>query len=239
MMIRAAIRWMCVILAFALCGCAVAEDAPLTAESKGASEITAQRNQEVYALLDFEDEQELEFAQRGLIYAPESLELVDADGRVVWSQDAYAFLEDASAPDTVNPSLWRHTQLNHIYGLFEVTEGIYQVRGYDMSNITFIMGDTGWIVFDPLMTVECAQAAKQLVDEQLGQYPIRAIVYSHSHVDHFGGVKGIVTEDEIASQQIPIIAPEGFEQYAVSENVYAGTGMGRQGFLSVRDASGG
>lgn len=89
------------------------------------------------------------------------------------------------------------------------------------------------------MTVECAQAAKQLVDEQLGQYPIRAIVYSHSHVDHFGGVKGIVTEDEIASQQIPIIAPEGFEQYAVSENVYAGTGMGRQGFLSVRDASGG
>ena len=228
MMIRAAIRWMCVILAFALCGCAVAEDAPLTAESKGASEITAQRNQEVYALLDFEDEQELEFAQRGLIYAPESLELVDADGRVVWSQDAYAFLEDASAPDTVNPSLWRHTQLNHIYGLFEVTEGIYQVRGYDMSNITFIMGDTGWIVFDPLMTVECAQAAKQLVDEQLGQYPIRAIVYSHSHVDHFGGVKGIVTEDEIASQQIPIIAPEGFEQYAVSENVYAGTGMGRR-----------
>lgn len=200
----------------------------LNGEQKGATEITAQLNQSVYDQLNFDDQQEQEFAQRGLICAPESLELRDESGKVIWSQDAYAFLEDADAPDTVNPSLWRNTQLNHIYGLFEVTEGIYQVRGYDMSNITFIKGDTGWIVFDPLMSVECAQAAKQLVDEQLGEYPIMGVIISHSHVDHFGGIKGIVSEEEVAQRNIPIIAPEGFEAYAISENVYAGTAMGRR-----------
>ena len=93
--------------------------------------------------------------------------------------------------------LWRDTQLNHIYGLFEVTDGIYQVRGYDMSNVTFIKGDTGWIVVDPLMSVECAQAAFALVEENLGTFPVKAVIYSHSHVDHFGGVKGIVSEEEV------------------------------------------
>ena len=113
--------------------------------------------------------------------------------------------------------------MNHIYGLFEVTDGIYQVRGYDMSNITFVRGDSGWIVFDPLMTVECAQAAKALVDEELGELPVRAVIYSHSHVDHFGGVCGIVDEEDVTSGAVTIIAPEGFEEHAVSENVYAGT----------------
>ncbi|HIU34409.1 MAG TPA: MBL fold metallo-hydrolase [Candidatus Pullichristensenella excrementigallinarum] len=238
------IKGICLLCVLLLCAqLACAEEYALTPEPKGATEITAQKNQEVYAILDFEDEQEMEFATRGLICAPDSLELTDAEGRVIWSQDAYAFVEDAEAPDTVNPSLWRNTQLNHIYGLFEVTDGIYQVRGYDMSNITFIKGDTGWIVFDPLMSVECAQAAMQLVDAQLGEYPIMAVVYSHTHVDHFGGVKGIVSEEEVAQGQIPIIAPEGFEEYAVSENVYAGTGMGRRasyqyGTLLDTDAQG-
>ncbi len=200
----------------------------LTGEQKGATEITAQLNQSVYEQLDFDDQQELEFAQKGLICAPESLELRNEDGSLIWSQDAYAFLEDADAPDTVNPSLWRNTQLNHIYGLFEVADGIYQVRGYDISNITFIKGDTGWIVFDPLISVECAQAAKELVDEQLGEYPIMGVIISHSHVDHFGGIKGIVSEEEVAERNIPILAPEGFEEYAISENVYAGTAMGRR-----------
>ena len=204
------------------------EASALNGEQKGATQITAQLNQEVYALLDFDDQQELEFAQRGLISAPESLELRDESGKVIWSQNAYAFLEDADAPDTVNPSLWRNTQLNHIYGLFEVIDGIYQVRGYDMSNITFVKGETGWIVFDPLMSVECAQAAKELVDEQLGEYPIMGVIISHSHVDHFGGIKGIVSEEEVAERNIPIIAPEGFEEHAISENVYAGTAMGRR-----------
>ena len=216
-----------------LSGCqetpAAEEGAPeLTAEQKGATEITAQINQSVYDQLDFDDQQELEFAQRGLICAPEFLELKDESGKVIWSQDAYAFLEDASAPDTVNPSLWRNTQLNHIYGLFQVADGIYQVRGYDMSNITFVKGDTGWIVFDPLMSVECAQAAMELVDSQLGEYPVMGVIISHSHVDHFGGIRGIISEEQAAEENIPIIAPEGFEEHAISENVYAGTAMGRR-----------
>ena len=216
-----------------LSGCqetpAAEEGAPeLTAEQKGATENTAQINQSVYDQLDFDDQQELEFAQRGLICAPEFLELKDESGKVIWSQDAYAFLEDASAPDTVNPSLWRNTQLNHIYGLFQVADGIYQVRGYDMSNITFVKGDTGWIVFDPLMSVECAQAAMELVDSQLGEYPVMGVIISHSHVDHFGGIRGIISEEQAAEENIPIIAPEGFEEHAISENVYAGTAMGRR-----------
>ena len=200
----------------------------LNGEQKGATEITARLNGAVYGQLNFDDQQELEFATRGLICAPNSLELKDDQGQVIWTQDAYAFLEDTEAPDTVNPSLWRNSQLNHIYVLFEVTDGIYQVRGYDMSNITFIKGDTGWIVFDPLMSVECAQAAKELVDAQLGTYPIKGVIISHSHVDHFGGICGIITPEEAEAQNIPIIAPEGFEEYATSENVYAGTAMGRR-----------
>ena len=147
---------------------------------------------------------------------------------MVWSQKAYAFLEDTDAPDTVNPSLWRHTQMNHLYGLFQVTDGIYQVRGYDMTNITFIEGDTGWIVFDPLISTECARAALELVNKELGERPVMGIVMSHPHVDHYGGIKGIISAEEVAERKIPIIAPEGFEEHAVSENVYAGTAMGRR-----------
>ncbi len=221
---------LCILCAMLLVGMTGLAESPLTPDPKPAEPCTVAENQRVYQLLDFTDEQEYEFATRGLICAPESLVITKADGTVVWSQETYRFVEEAQAPDTVNPSLWRHTQLNHVYGLFEVTEGVYQVRGYDMTNITFIKGDTGWIVFDPLMSVECAQAAKQLVDEQLGVYPVRAIVYSHSHVDHFGGVEGIVTAEQVAAENIPIIAPEGFEYHAVSENIYAGTAMGRRAF---------
>lgn len=204
-----------------------ADDLGLTPDTKDATEYTIEANEEVYALLDFEDERELENAERGLIAAPDSLEIVTEDGKVAWSQDAYAFL-DEDAPDTANPSLWRNTQLNHVYGLFEVMDGVYQVRGYDMSNITFIKGETGWIIYDPLMTVECAQAAFDLVKENLGDFPVKAILYSHSHVDHFGGVEGIVSEQQVEDEGILIIAPEGFEEHAVSENVYAGTAMARR-----------
>jgi len=195
----------------------------LNGAPKDASEVTQQSNGQVYALLDFDDTQELEFAQRGLVAAPEALEIKDENGKVIWSQQAYAFLEE-EAPDTANPSLWRNAQLNHIYGLFEVMDGIYQVRGYDMTNITFVAGDTGWIVFDPLMSVECSKAALELVNEELGERPIVAVLMSHPHVDHYGGIKGIISEDD----DIPIIAPEGFEEHAVSENVYAGNAMGRR-----------
>lgn len=200
---------------------------------KNASAMTADANEAVYALLDFSDERERDFASRNLIAAPETLELTDESGKVVWSQKAYAFLDradgsPAEAPATANPSLWRNAQLNHLYGLFEVVEGIYQVRGYDMTNITFVAGDTGWIVFDPLMSVECSRAAFELVTENLGSRPVTGIVMSHPHVDHYGGIKGIVSEEEVAERSIPIIVPAGFAEHAVAENVYAGNAMGRR-----------
>ncbi|MCL1821110.1 MAG: MBL fold metallo-hydrolase [Oscillospiraceae bacterium] len=190
---------------------------------KEATNYTKEINNAVYALLDFDDEQEREFAERGLLAAPEALELLDENGDVIWSQKAFAFVENTDAPDTANPSLWRNAQLNHLYGLFEVTEGIYQVRGYDLSNITFIKGDTGWIVFDPLTNVEPARAALNLINETLGERPVTGVVISHSHADHFGGIRGVVADDNI-----PIIAPEGFEEHAVSENIYAGNAMLRR-----------
>ena len=168
----------------------------LNREQKGAAEYTVQVNSAVYSLLDFSDTSEYENATRGLIDAPEVLELKDTEGNVVWSQAAYRFLEDYDkAPDTVNPSLWENTRNNHAYGLFEVCEGIYQVRGYDMANLTVVKGDTGWILFDPLMSVECAQAAMKLIEKNLGSYPIKAVIISHPHADHFGGILGVMKEE--------------------------------------------
>lgn len=198
-----------------------------TDTKKGATKITSDINNNMYSMLDFSNQDELKCAEKGLITAPEQLEIKDKGGKVIWSQKAYSFLDEATA-DTANPSLWRNTQLNHIYGLFEVCDGIYQVRGYDMTNITFIKSNSGWIVFDPLMSVECSTAAKELVDKYLGKYPVKGIVISHSHIDHYGGIKGIVTEEEIKKNNISIIVPENFEEHAISENVYAGNAMGRR-----------
>ncbi len=229
-----------------LFSCALAEGSDLSAElgltkeSKPASSYTAQINSAVYSLLDFEDTSEYDNAIRGLIDAPEVLELKNADGTVVWSQAAYSFLDDyEKAPDTVNPSLWENTRNNHAYGLFEVCEGIYQVRGYDMSNLTVVKGDTGWILFDPLMSVECSTAAMQLIEKNLGSYPVKAVIISHPHADHFGGILGVMTaedaadaslpiEEQIASGKIPIIVPEGFAEHAIAENIYAGKAMTRR-----------
>ena len=215
-------------------------DLGLTKDVKPATEYTAQINAAVYDELDFSDTQEAEFAQRGLIDAPESLEILNEDGQVIWSQVAYEFLHDyEKAPDSVNPSLWENTKNNHQYGLFEVCEGIYQVRGYDMANLTVVKGDTGWIVFDTTMSVECAQAAMQLIEKNLGSYPVKAIIISHSHADHFGGIAGVISaedkadeslslEEQLASGKVPVIVPEGFTKNSIQENVYAGKGMGRR-----------
>lgn len=223
----------CVLLAAFIClqlaSCGESGGEPLTPAQKEAAQFTKESNQAVYTALNFGDKDEFTCAQKGLIAAPEELELKDESGKVIWSQKAYSFVENgAEAPATVNPSLWRDTQLNHFYGLFEVSDRIYQVRGYDMSNITFIKGETGWIVFDPLMSMECSKAAMQLVEENLGKRPVTGIVISHPHVDHYGGIKGIVTEEDVKEKKIPIIVPEGFEEHAISENVYAGNAMGRR-----------
>ena len=159
---------------------------------------------------------------------------------MIWSQAAYSFLDDyETAPDTVNPSLWENTKNNHAYGLFEVCEGIYQVRGYDMANLTVIRSDTGWIVFDCTMSVECAQAAMQLIEKNLGSFPVKAVIISHPHADHFGGILGVMTaeqaadaslsiEEQLLSGKIPIIVPEGFAEHAIAENIYAGKAMSRR-----------
>ncbi len=235
-----------ILLLFSLTACGsdnnvdMVSELGLTAETKDATEYTVQVNSALYSTLDFKDKTEYEFATKGLIDAPESLEIKDADGNVIWSQKAYSFVDNYDeCPDTVNPSLWENTRNNHAYGLFEVCENIYQVRGYDMANLTLIKGDSGWIVFDPLMSVECTQAAMQLVEKNLGKLPVKAVVISHPHVDHYGGIAGVITQEQVAdstlslekqleSGLIPIIVPEHFTEHAVSENVYAGKGMGRR-----------
>lgn len=233
-----------VLLTFAACGTQKGTDMVaelgLNSETKAATEHTVEINSAIYSVVDFEDKTEYEFATKGLIDAPEELELKDADGNVIWSQKAYSFVDNyEKCPDTVNPSLWENTKNNHAYGLFEVCENIYQVRGYDMANLTLIKGDSGWIVFDPLMSVECTQAAMQLVEKNLGELPIKAVIISHPHVDHYGGIKGVMTneqaadstlslEEQLASGKIPVIVPEHFTEHAVSENLYAGKGMGRR-----------
>ena len=218
----------------------LADELGLTADSKPATAYTVEVNSAVYSMLDFADTGEYDNAVRGLIDAPEALELKNAEGKVIWSQAAYSFLDDyEQAPDTVNPSLWENTRNNHAYGLFEVCPGIYQVRGYDMANLTVIKGDSGWIVFDCTMCAETAQAAMQLIEKNLGSYPVKAVVISHSHADHFGGIGGVIgaedvadaslpIEDQLASGKVPIIVPEGFAEHAISENIYAGKAMSRR-----------
>ena len=221
-----------------------AQTGPATA--KQATPATQAANQKVQDSLPFSDRSDFENAQRGFIATPETLTIRDAKGNVVWDLEAYkAFIGlDKPAPDTVNPSLWRNAQLGMLNGLFKVTDGIYQVRGYDLSNITFVKTKSGWIVFDPLISPETAKAAYDLVSEQLGKRPIHAVVYSHSHVDHYGGVRGIVDEADVKSGKVKIIAPEGFSEHAVSENVIAGNAMGRRavfmyGAVLPRNARGG
>lgn len=213
---------------------------------KGATAATRAANAAVQSSLPFSDKADFDDAQRGLVARPDTLTIKDAKGNVVWDLEQYKTYIglDKPAPDTVNPSLWRNTQLVMQYGLYKVTDGIYQVRGYDLSNITFVQGQTGWIVFDPLISAETAKAAFDLVTEKLGKKPIKAVVYSHSHIDHYGGVRGIISDEDVQSKRTRIFAPEHFTEHAISENVIAGNAMGRRavymyGALLPRNAQGG
>ncbi|MEW2479830.1 alkyl sulfatase dimerization domain-containing protein [Mycobacterium sp. NPDC049093] len=177
--------------------------------------------------LPFEDTRDFEDADRGFIAALEPCVVKAADGRVVWDNDAYDFLT-GDAPASVHPSLWRQSQLCAKQGLYEVVEGIYQVRGLDLSNITFIEGDTGVIVIDPLISTETAAAALELYRAHRGNRAVSAVIYSHSHADHFGGVLGVTNQADVDAGKVVIIAPEHFTEHAVQENVYAGTAMARR-----------
>lgn len=177
--------------------------------------------------LPFDDTRDFEDADRGFIAAQQPCVVKAADGRVVWDNDVYAFLGGA-APTTVHPSLWRQSTLAAKQGLYEVVEGIYQVRGFDLSNITFVEGDTGGIVIDPLVSTEVAAAALALYREHRGERTVVAVIYTHSHVDHFGGVLGVTTQADVDAGKVAVLAPEGFVEHAVQENVYAGTAMARR-----------
>lgn len=207
-------------------------------ETEGATTITAEANAEWYEKLDFSDRREFANAERGWLDNAEGRIIDGDDNRSAWDLQSYGDL-NRDAPDTVNPSLWWNTQLNAKAGLFEVCDGIYQVRGFDMANTTFIRTDHGWIVFDVLMCKENMKAAKELMENRFGPLDIKAVLYSHSHVDHFGGVEGIITREQVADAKLSlkkqlasgktlVLAPAGFLKHAISENVYAGIAMARR-----------
>jgi len=176
--------------------------------------------------LKLDDQQDFEDAKRGFIARP-SGKILAADGSVLHDFDAYKFVE-GKAPDTVNPSLWRHALLNAQIGLFKVTDGVYQLRGFDIANITLVEGKTGWIVVDALTSRESAAAAMAFARQHLGNKPVTALIFTHSHIDHFGGALGVVSPDEVAQRKLPVIASAGFMEESTGENVMVGTAMGRR-----------
>jgi alkyl sulfatase BDS1-like metallo-beta-lactamase superfamily hydrolase len=202
---------------------AASADAP-----KDAQPATKLANAAVLNELDFSDRQDFEDAQRGLVAAPANAVLKDGEGNVVWDLQAYDFLKSNDAPATVNPSLWRQARINMAAGLFKVVDRVFQVRGLDLSNMTIIEGDKGVILIDPLVSAETARAGLDLYYEHRGKRPVVAVIHTHSHIDHFAGVKGVVDEVDVKAGKTIILAPEGFLEAAVSENVTAGTAMSRR-----------
>lgn len=191
------------------------------------TEFTIKANRAVRDSLPLDDPQDFEDARRGLIATEPNLVVSRPKGRPAWDMTAYDFIQ-GEAPDTVNPSLWRQAKLNNIHGLFEVTKGIYQVRSYDLSNLTIIEGKTGWIVVDPMTAMETTAAALELAKKHLEPKPVVAIIHTHSHIDHYGGVLSVVSPGDVTSGKVRIIAPEGYLEEAISENVIAGGAMLRR-----------
>ena len=198
------------------------------APMKPASAHTCCLNRKVFSTLDFSDRESFEDAGRGLIGSIPDARILGGRGQVVWDLSSFGFLEDEQSPDSVNPSLWRQARLNRLHGLFKVTDRLYQVRGFDLANMTIIEGDSGIVIIDPLMFTETAAAALALYRAHRGERPVRAVIYSHSHTDHYGGVEGVITPAQAASGEVAVIAPEGFMHEVISENVLAGVPMRRR-----------
>jgi len=196
---------------------------------KAADPVTKEINSRLPQFLNQNDQEENELARRGWIASGPDVVIRGAKNKPVWDMTQYGFLaENEQVPDTVHPALWRHARRNAISGLFKITDGIYQVRGYDISNITFIEGKTGIIVVDPLISVETARAALDLFYRHLPKRPVTAVIYTHSHVDHWGGIKGVVSDADLQSRKVRIIAPEGLTKEMISENALAGNAMKRR-----------
>lgn len=200
---------------------------------KEAEPATMAANAEVLQELPFWNTEDFDDAQRGFIATLPKGTIYGDEGKVVWDLEAYSFLSTPEAPPTVNPSLWRQAQLNMNNGLFEITtdvirdRGIYQVRGFDLASMMIVEGDNGVILIDPMSSVETARAALDLYRQYRGNRPVKAVIYTHTHADHFGGVRGVVTEDDL-NNGVKIMAPDGFLEHAVSENVFAGAAMNRR-----------
>jgi alkyl sulfatase BDS1-like metallo-beta-lactamase superfamily hydrolase len=192
-----------------------------------ATESTTQANAALQTELPLDEVDDFANSRRGFMATDEPLVVKDASGGVVWDRPSYDFIT-GPAPPSVNPSLWRQAQLNNLHGLSKITDRVYQVRGYDLSNMSIIEGDSGRILVDPLTTVETAQMALALVNRQLGERPLVAVILTHSHIDHFGGIKGVVSDEDVRSGKVRVIAPKDFMAEAVSENVLAGPVMGRR-----------
>ncbi|MHB2170006.1 alkyl/aryl-sulfatase [Alsobacter sp. R-9] len=181
--------------------------------------------------LPFGDRRDFEEQQRGLIAKMPEMKIRADAGHVAWDMEQFQFIDTQDDFDSIHPSLLRIAKLNNNYGLYEVIPGIYQVRGFDLSDLTFVRGKTGWIVFDPLVSAETARAAWKLFQDHVGQgLPVSAVIYSHTHGDHWGGVRGILREEDVRSGKIPVIAPVDFMAHTVAENVYAGNAMNRRLF---------
>jgi linear primary-alkylsulfatase len=230
--------------AFAVAGHLVLDDSPARAQGaaapltghfhpkgKAPSQYTLDVLKQARAGLPFSDERDFDEQKRGLIAPMKDLKIMADAGHVAWDMERFQFLDKQDDFDSIHPSLHRISRLNNNYGLYEVIPGIYQVRGFDLSDITFIRGKTGWIVFDPLVSAECVRAAWKLFQEHVGGgLPVSAVIYSHTHVDHWGGVRGIIDEADVRSGKIPLIAPIDFMDFTISENVYAGNAMNRRLF---------
>src|SRR5262245_911146 len=197
-------------------------------EPKDATPVTCAHQSSCASALPFGDTQDFRDVKRGFIASLPEVEIKNADGRIVWSLRDYAFLNTEDVPATVNPSLWRQARLNMTNGLFQVTDRVYQVRGFDISNMTLIEGRRGVIVIDPLISTETARAALDLYTAHRGKRPVSAVIYSHSHVDHYGGVRGVIDESEVRAGNVIVVAPDRFLEEVTSENVLAGAAMLRR-----------
>ena len=201
-------------------------------KGKAPSKFTLDVLTQAKATLPFADTRDLEEQKKGLIAPMKDLKIMADAGHVAWDMERFQFLDSQDEFESIHPSLHRQSKLNNNYGLYEVIPGIYQVRGFDLSDISFVRGKTGWIVFDPLVTKEVVRAAWKLFQDHVGNgLPVSAVIYSHTHGDHWGGVRGIVDEADVRSGKVPIIAPVDFMNFTVSENVYAGNAINRRLFF--------
>src|SRR6202790_2042256 len=205
---------------------------------KDASASVIAQRAAILQALPFSDTADFDDASRGFLGTREHRRITSAQGRVVWCLEPYGFLSEEEAPVTVNPSLWRQSRLNMNHGLFEVVPGVYQIRGLDIANMTLIEGDTGVIVVDTLTSIEGARAAIELYFKHRGKRPVAAVIFTHTHTDHWGGARGVLDDATLEGGKVPIIAPNLFMEHAVSENIIAGRAQYQFGPLLAKGPRG-